>query len=120
VDWQKMAPMIQSLNKNANGQMPTKLSADNGYCSEAKCQLLRTAGIDTYIATGRVSHNQPMAPLPRGCIPKSASKTQRMALNLKTIKGRNVYSQRKHIVEPVFGQIKEIRGFSRFSFRGLQ
>ena len=29
------------------------------------------------------------------------------------------YSKRKEIVEPVFGQIKEIRGFRRFSLRGL-
>ena len=112
--------MIQSLNKNTNGQMPTKLSADNGYYSEANCQRLQAAGIDPYIATGRVSHNQPTAPVPRGRIPRSASKTERMARKLKTIKGRKIYSQRKHIVEPVFGQIKEIRGFRRFSFRGLQ
>ena len=120
VDRQQMAPMIQSLGKNTNGQMPAKLSADNGYYSEANCQRLQAAGIDPFIATGRVSHNQPTAPVPRGRIPKSANKTQRMARKLKTIKGRQIYSQRKHIVEPVFGQIKEIRGFRRFSFRGLQ
>ena len=120
VDRQQMAPMIQSLSKNTNGQMPAKLSADNGYYSEANCQRLQTAGIDPYIATGRVSHNQPPAPVPRGRIRKSASITERMARKLKTIKGRRIYSQRKHIVEPVFGQIKEIRGFRRFSFRGLE
>jgi transposase len=120
VDRQQIEPMIQSLSKNTNGQMPAKLSADNGYYSEANCQRLQAAGIDPYIATGRVSHNQPPAPMPRGRIPKSASKTERMARKLKTIKGRKIYSQRKHIVEPVFGQIKEIRGFRRFSFRGLE
>lgn len=119
VDRQQLAPMIQLLSKNTKGQMPAKLSADNGYYSEANCQVLQAAGIDPYIATGRVSHNQPPALVPRGRIGKSASKTERMVRKLKTIKGRKIYSQRKHIVEPVFGQIKEIRGFRRFSFRGL-
>jgi len=74
VDRQQMAPMIQSLSKNINGQMPAKLSADNGYYSEANCQQLHAAGIDPYIATGRVSHNQIPAAVPRGRIRKSASK----------------------------------------------
>ncbi|MGH9961957.1 MAG: transposase, partial [Pyrinomonadaceae bacterium] len=42
-----------------------------------------------------------------------------MREKLKTDEGRAVYKQRKLIVEPVFGQVKEVRGFRRFSFRGL-
>jgi transposase len=120
VDRQQLAPMIKKLSINTAGQMPAKLSADNGYYSEANCQRLQAAGIDPYIATGRVNHSDPPAPALRGRIAKSASKTERMARKLKTIKGRKIYSRRKHIVEPVFGQIKEVRGFRRFSFRGLK
>jgi transposase len=120
VDRQQMAPMIKKLSTNTAGQLPAKLSADNGYYSEANCQRLQTAGIDPYIATGRVSHSDPPAPAARGRTPKSASKTECMARKLKTIQGRKIYSRRKHIVEPVFGQIKEVRGFRRFSFRGLE
>ena len=43
-----------------------------------------------------------------------------MREKLKSESGRAVYKQRKMIVEPVFGQVKEVRGFRRFSFRGLQ
>jgi hypothetical protein len=43
-----------------------------------------------------------------------------MRHKLKTQEGRDFYKMRKAIVEPVFGQIKEPRGFRRFSFRGLQ
>jgi len=43
-----------------------------------------------------------------------------MRHKLKTAEGRAVYKMRKQIVEPVFGQIKEARRFSRFSFRGLK
>ena len=33
--------------------------------------------------------------------------------------GQVLYTRRKVIVEPVFGQIKEARGFRRFLLRGL-
>jgi hypothetical protein len=43
-----------------------------------------------------------------------------MREKVQTENGRAVYKQRKMIVEPVFGQVKEARGFRRFSFRGLR
>ena len=43
----------------------------------------------------------------------------RMKRKLKSAEGKAVYKMRKAIVEPVFGQTKEARGFRRFSFRGL-
>ena len=45
---------------------------------------------------------------------------QRMARKLRTKDGRKVYSRRKTIVEPVFGQIKQARGFRQFLRRGLE
>ena len=43
-----------------------------------------------------------------------------MQHKLRTEAGRAAYRRRKVIVEPVFGQIKEQRGFRRFSLRGLE
>ena len=43
-----------------------------------------------------------------------------MSRKLRTKAGRRHYARRKVIVEPVFGQIKEARGFRRFSLRGLE
>lgn len=43
-----------------------------------------------------------------------------MARKLRTKKGRETYSKRKQVVEPVFGRIKEVRGFRRFLSRGLE
>ena len=43
-----------------------------------------------------------------------------MERKLRTKRGRAHYARRKAIVEPVFGQIKEARGFRRFSLRGLE
>ena len=42
-----------------------------------------------------------------------------MRAKLGTESGRALYAQRKTIVEPVFGQIKEARSFRRFLLRGL-
>ena len=42
-----------------------------------------------------------------------------MKQKLKSQRGQAVYRMRKAIVEPVFGQIKERRGFRRFGMRGL-
>ena len=59
-----------------------------------------------------------------GAAPKRASadtgylKTQ-MKVKLATDEGKAVYSRRKVIVEPVFGQIKN-RGFRSFLLRGLE
>jgi Transposase DDE domain len=42
-----------------------------------------------------------------------------MAAKVRTPDGKALYARRKVIVEPVFGQIKEARGFRRFLLRGL-
>jgi hypothetical protein len=44
---------------------------------------------------------------------------ERMRKKLKSETGHDLYKMRKAIVEPVFGQIKEARGFRRFKLRGL-
>jgi Transposase DDE domain len=42
-----------------------------------------------------------------------------MRRKLQTKAGVAIYARRKAIVDPVFGQIKQVRGFRRFSLRGL-
>ena len=43
----------------------------------------------------------------------------RVRRKLKTKAGKAVYAARKAIVEPVFGQIKQARGFRQFLLRGI-
>jgi hypothetical protein len=52
--------------------------------------------------------------------PAQASVEDAMRQKLRSPEGRAVYKMRKAVVEPVFGQIKECRGFRRFLFRGLK
>ena len=88
---------------------------DNGYYSEAAAQALEEMGFDPYIAAGRVPHHGAPPETPEA--PKTAK--ERMAAKVRSALGRALYARRKVIAEPVFGQIKEGRGFRRFSFRGL-
>ncbi|MGH7867613.1 MAG: transposase [Candidatus Dormibacteraceae bacterium] len=43
-----------------------------------------------------------------------------MSRKVPTKAGAAIYAARKGIVEPVFGQTKQARGFRRFSLRGLE
>lgn len=119
-DKKQVQPVVARLKEHTGGKKPKKFSADSGFFSEANCKTLEEGGIDAYIATEKQKHGQTPPPRPRGRIPKNATLKERMARKLRTVKGRCTYSKRKHIVEPVFGQIKEVRGFRQFSFRGLE
>ena len=85
---------------------------------EANAKYLEGEGVDAYVATAKQKHGRPPPP-PRGRIPKDATVKDRMRRKLRTKKGRETYAKRKSSVEPVFGQIKEARGFRRFLLRGL-
>ena len=45
---------------------------------------------------------------------------KQMRLKLDSESGKAIYAKRKHIVEPVFGHIKSVLGFTGFSLRGLK
>jgi transposase len=116
-DSRQLLPMLEQLEANL-GRKPDAVSADAGYWSEANATDEKVAGIDLHIATGRMKHD-PTMETERGPLPDQATAKQAMQHKLRTDAGRTIYKMRKAIVEPVFGQIKEVRGFRRFSLRGL-
>jgi len=117
-DKQQVKPMVSAIRKNTRS-VPETMTQDNGYFSEQNVQHLEKKGIDGYVATGRQKHGQETPPCCRGRIPEGLTIRERMARKLVTKRGRAIYAKRKQIVEPVFGQIKEARGFRRFLLRGL-
>ena len=120
-DKQQFEPMLQQAQENVGEDKRIKAaSADSGYYSESNVEYAQDKEIDVYIATGKIKHNAPVAKAPCGRIPKNLTVKERMARKLRTKKGRETYSKRKSIVEPVFGQIKRARGFVQFSLRGLE
>jgi hypothetical protein len=88
---------------------------DSGYYSEAAAKAVEQLGVDPYMATGR---QQPHV-LEADVVKPPTTAKERMAAKVRTPKGRDLYARRKVNVEPVFGQIKEARGFRRFLLRGL-
>lgn len=116
-DKQQVKPMVEQVKSNT-GERPKELSADSDFFSEANVKYLEGEGVDAYVATEKMKHGE-RPPPPRGRIPKDATTKQRMQRKLRTKKGRETYSKRKSSVEPVFGQIKDARGFRRFLLRGL-
>ena len=116
-DSQQLVPMIERVVANA-GCKPDAVSADAGYWSEANVTDERVTGIDLHIATGRQKHEERLGEA-TGPPPEGATAREAMRHKLGTEAGRSIYKMRKAIVEPVFGHIKEWRGFRRFSFRGV-
>jgi len=124
-DARQLAPALDQLaaNLEAIGAELAKdatLAADAGYFSEDNVRITQARGLDPHIATGRFRHSEPQPPAPRGPIPNNATPKQRMARKLKTKKGRAVYSRRKVIVEPVFGQIDTVQNGRELLLRGKQ
>jgi len=95
------------------GRKPKEVSADAGYCSEANLAALAERNIAAYIATGRAKHPA------ESSRKKAGPLTQAMQSKLKRAGWRSRYRLRKQIVEPVFGQIKQARGFRQFLLRGI-
>lgn len=98
------------------GAVPQKLSADTGYFSAANVQRASCRGVDPYVAIKRAKHG---VKEPDETCAKDDSCKEQMRAKLSTDKGAKVYSRRKVIVEPPFGQIKN-RGFRGFLLRGIE
>jgi len=112
-DQGQLVPVVDGIEKNL-GRKPKQASADAGYCSEANLQALADRGIGAYVATGRAKHPDDAK---RGT---GGPLTQAMRRKLKHAGYRSCYRLRKQIVEPVFGQIKQARGFRQFLLRGIE
>ena len=133
-DQQQAVPLAQAaldnlaaasiaLPRDANGQ-PRRIpnTADTGYYSESNVTEVTAMGLDPYYATGRQKHHPSPAAAASEAPASSATKSPKelMAEKLRTESGRKLYAARKHIVEPVFGQIKSVRGFRKYLLRGWE
>jgi transposase len=122
-DARQAVPMVDQARANLDTAGVTDAIkaalGDAGYYSEANATDLKRRGIEAYLATERLKHHEKVASAPRGRIPKGLSAKQRMARKLRTRKGRETYAKRKGMIEPIFGQLKQVLGFRQFSLRGL-
>jgi transposase len=122
-DKEQLLPMLEVVEQQSE-QRPEEVLADSGYCSEKNLEELDSEEdperrVIGYVATERQKHGEYKEPCPRGPLPKGATRVDGMRRKLKTKAGKAVYAARKAIVEPVFGQIKQARGFRQFLLRGI-
>ena len=111
-DQGQLVPLVDAIKANT-GRKPREVSADTGYCSEANLDALEQRRIRAYVATGRQKHAN------GGTGQKRGPRAEAMRRRLKRGGHRSRYRLRKQIVEPVFGQIKQARGFRQFLLRGI-
>jgi transposase len=117
-DVEHWLPLLERVVENC-GAVPEVVTADAGYFSEENLVRAASMGIEAYVATGRAKHGEQPAPV-RGRMPKDLSLKEWMARRLRTQEGRAVYSRRKAVAEPPFGQIKQVRGLRQLLLRGLE
>ena len=118
-DKQQAAAMMEETIDNV-GAVPREVSADAGYYSAKAVDELYALGVDPFVAPEQTRHGRVVPPAPRGRIPSHLSPRDRMRRKLQTRRGRQRYALRMQTVEPVFGQIKQGRGFRQFLLRGLE
>ena len=130
VDSGQLVPMTDAIETNL-GRKPEQLSADAGYCSEANLEALENRSIDGYVATGRardavagtVKGEAAAAPPEPSTAPEPAdapTRVEAMRAKIKAGGHTSPYRLRKQLPEPVFGQIKQARGFRQFLLRGFE
>jgi len=110
-DVQALIPLVDQAKRNT-GERAKEVLADAGYASEANLKALEQRKIKGYVALGREGKSA-REPKPQ------ARATRRMALKLRSKRGRAKYKRRKHVAEPPFGWMKRVLGFRQFSLRGL-
>ena len=118
-DKQQAQPMLTQVLAQT-GQVPRTVSMDAGYFSEANVTAITALGCMPLIPPDRQLHGQARPAAPRGRPPAGLSVADRMRRTLRTTHGRRLYARRKAIVEPVFGQIKQGRGYRQFLLRGMR
>jgi hypothetical protein len=115
-DKQQLLPVFEQVHANC-GRLPAQVSADAGYFNTEQLPAEKLRNVDLYVPPDRQTHGA--LDTVSAAAPAEASVVDQMRHKLKTAAGQAVYKWRKAIVEPVFGQTQEARGFRRFSFRGL-
>ncbi|MGH7311006.1 MAG: IS1182 family transposase [Candidatus Rokuibacteriota bacterium] len=118
-DVEHLPGLVEQIRQHLR-RKPREVSADAGYSSDDNLQFLERKGIAAFIPSTRQKHTDLWLPAPRGRIPNGLTRRQRMARRLLTIRGRARYALRKITVEPVFGQVKQARGFRGVLLRGLE
>jgi transposase len=124
-DKKQLHPMLENaqaelMSVGVEDKIGTALQ-DAGYWSEDNMLNADPEGPELLIATTKDWKQRKalreQGP-PRGRIPNDITIKERMERKLRTKRGWALYKRRGSIVEPIFGQIKDVRRCDRFMRRG--
>jgi Transposase DDE domain/Transposase domain (DUF772) len=115
-DFSALVPLVDGIKASLDCK-PVEVSADSGFASEANLTALEERGVEAYLAPGRARHGAEHEAGDRHF--KRRPRMAAMAEKIKTAGRDSPYRFRKQVVEPVFGQIKQARGFRQLLLRGL-
>ncbi len=115
-DYRALIPLVDDIPVHL-GRKPREVSGDAGFATEANLAAMKERKIKAYLPPGRARHGEVHA-AGRRKLTKMPLMSE-MAETLRRAGRRSRYRLRKQVVEPVFGQIKQARGFRQFLLRGL-
>jgi transposase/IS5 family transposase len=113
-----LVPMTDAVQREC-GERPPCVLADAGFFSVENLEKLLERGIDAYVPDSHMARELSRGIRVRGHAAALQPAHRRMRQKLRSPAGQAIYHRRKHIVEPVFGVLKEQRGMRRFRYRGL-
>jgi transposase len=115
-DFAALIPLVDQAKANLDRPL-REVSGDSGFATEANIAAMNERNINAYLPPGRAKHGAHHAAGETVIVNKPL--TAAMVTKLKRGGRRSRYRLRKQTVEPVFGQIKQARGFRQFLLRGL-
>ncbi|MCQ9157276.1 IS1182 family transposase [Acidomonas methanolica] len=115
-DYRALVPLVDDISLHL-GRKPREVSGDAGFATETNLAAMKERRIKSYLPPGRARHGEAHA-AGRRKLTKMPLMSE-MAETLRRAGPRSRYRLRKQVVEPVFGQIKQARGFRQFLLRGL-
>jgi IS5 family transposase len=115
-DFAALVPLVDQV-RDLLGRKLREVSGDTGFASEANLEAMAQRRIRAYLTPARQADGDAY---PTRTHSPNKPLTIAMAATLKRAGRRSRYRLRKQTVEPVFGQIKQARGFRQFLLRGLE
>ena len=113
-----LLPMVAEVERQCRAR-PEQVLADSGFYSGDNLDHLKAQGIDGYVPDSNLARELNTGQVAKNLPTVHHRETRRMRQKLRSPTGRKIYLQRKALVEPVIGTLKEHRGLRQFLRRGL-
>ena len=116
-DNESLSPMVEQIKLEC-GSPPEEVLADSGYFSINNLEWLEQQEINACLPDSNMARSLNLGKRCKGRARAAAHR--RMRQKLRSSSGRQAYAQRKTLVEPGFGVLKEQRGMRQFRTRGKE